>query len=57
MNILQLDGEIGMRGEDVDDWAMYNKIRLKYKAPHQKAWLVERHMFLLGQFRSVPNPW
>ena len=43
MNTLTLDGETGMRGKDVDDWATYNEITLKYKAPHQKAWLVKRH--------------
>ena len=47
MKTLTLDGETGMRGKDVDDWAMYNQITLKYKAPHQKAWLVERHNALI----------
>ena len=47
MQTLTLDGEIGMRGKDVDDWAMYNQVTLKYKAPHQKAWLVERHNALI----------
>ena len=47
MQVLTLDGEIGMRGKDVDDWAMYNQVTLKYKAPHQKAWLVERHNALI----------
>ena len=47
MQTLTLDGETGMRGKDVDDWAMYNQITLKYKAPHQKAWLVERHNALI----------
>ena len=36
-----------MRGKDVDDWAMENQTTLKFKAPHQKAWLVERHNALL----------
>ena len=44
---LILDGETGMRGRAVDAWAIYNQITLKYKAPHQKAWLVERHDALI----------
>ena len=47
MTTLVLDGEIGMRGEHVDDVTMYNQIALKHKAPHQKAWLVERHDALI----------
>ena len=47
METLTLDGEIGMRGKDVDDWAMHNQIILKCKAPHQKAWLVERQNALI----------
>ena len=47
MGALIFDGEIGMRGEEVDDWTMYNQITMKYKAPHQKAWLVERHNALI----------
>ena len=44
---LILDGESWMRGKDVDDWAMYRHTALKFKAPHQKAWLVERHNALI----------
>ena len=44
---LTLDGESGMRGKDVDDWAIENQTTLKFKAPHQKAWLVERHDALI----------
>ena len=48
MKTLTLDQETGMRGKEVDDWAMYNQIAMKYKAPpHQKAWLVERHNALI----------
>ena len=43
MQTLTLDGETGMNGKEVDDWAMYNQIPMKYKSPRQKAWLVERH--------------
>lgn len=47
MRTLTLDGGSGMRAKDVDDWAMYNHVALKRKAPHQKAWLVERHNALI----------
>lgn len=43
MGTLTLDGEIGMGGEEVDDWAMYGQMAMKHKSRHQKAWLVERH--------------
>lgn len=36
-----LDGEIGMKGREVDDWARYNQVTVRHKAPHQEAWLVE----------------
>ena len=42
-----LDCEIGMKGKEADDWAMYNQITVKYEAPHQKAWSVERHKALI----------
>lgn len=32
-----------MRGKEFDDWAMYSQIAMTHKAPHQTAWLVERH--------------
>ena len=47
MKVLTLDGETGMKGKDVDDWAMYSQTTMRYKAPHQKAWLVERHNALI----------
>ena len=47
MYILTLDGEIGMMAKDVDDWATYSQVTLQYKAPYQKAWLVERHNVLI----------
>ena len=47
MKVLTLDGETGMRGKEVDDFAMYNQTTMKYKSPHQKAWLVERHNALI----------
>ena len=43
MKVFALDGEIGMRPNDLDDLQMCNQVALKLKAPHQKAWLVERH--------------
>ena len=36
-----------MKGKEVDDWAMYNQVTMKYKSPRQKAWLVERHNALI----------
>ena len=36
-----------MRATDVGGWAMYNQVALKWKAPHQNAWLVERHNALI----------
>ena len=45
--VLTLDQERGMRGTDVDHWAIYNQITMNYKAPRQKAWLVERHNEIL----------
>jgi hypothetical protein len=47
MQTLVLDEEGGMRGRCALDWAEANNIGLKYKAPRQKAWLVERHNELL----------
>ena len=43
MTVLTLDGDSGMRGKEADAWAMCSQLALKYKAPHRKAWLVERH--------------
>lgn len=47
MKVLTLDGETGTRRNDIDHWARYNQIALKFEAPHQKAWLVERHDALI----------
>lgn len=47
MKALILDGEIGMRGKDVDNGAVCDQIAMKYKTPHQKAWLVEIHNALV----------
>ena len=49
MKVLVLDEETGMRGRCASDWAESNGIQLKYKAPRQKAWIVERHNELLRQ--------
>ncbi len=49
METLVLDEETGMRGRAAQDWAESNGISLKYKAPRQKAWLVERHNELLRE--------
>ena len=47
MTILTLDEETGMRGRRAADWADAHNIQLKYKAPRQKAWVIERHNELL----------
>ena len=49
MEVLTLDEETGMRGQTCSDWAASHTIELKFKAPRQKAWLVERHNELLRQ--------
>ena len=43
MKTSNIDGETGMKGKEVDDWCMCGQVAIKHKAPHQKAWLVERH--------------
>lgn len=55
MNTLTLDGGSGVKGKEVDDWAMYNQITIKYNSPMQKAWLVERHNALIRGGGSVPR--
>ena len=35
--------ESGMRGKAAQHWAISNQATLHFKAPRQKAWLVERH--------------
>ena len=43
MRVLVSDGESGMRSREAADWASAHRIHLKFKAPDQKAWVVERH--------------
>ena len=43
MTTLTLDEESGMRGQCAMDWASANGVHLRFKAPRQKAWIVERH--------------
>ena len=47
MKPFALDGETGMRSNEVDGWARCSQVSLKYNAFHQKAWLVERRNALL----------
>eukprot|EP00973_Karenia_brevis_P064428 8950705-Karenia_brevis.AAC.1 len=47
MSTMTLDEETGMRGQRVSDWAATHNIQLQFKAPRQKAWIVERHNELL----------
>eukprot|EP00973_Karenia_brevis_P058571 8157761-Karenia_brevis.AAC.1 len=46
MSILTLDEETGMGGRAASDWSSTHNIQ-QYKAPRQKAWIVERHNELL----------
>ena len=47
MQTLTMDEETGMRCQTVSDWASANGMNLKFKAPQQRAWIVERHNDLL----------
>ena len=49
MTTLTLDQEAGMRGEEAANWAQKLGIDLRFKAPNQKAWVVERHNEILRQ--------
>ena len=49
MHRLTLDEETTMRGRAATDWAVQNQVTLNFKAPRQKAWLVERHNEILRQ--------
>ncbi len=49
MTSLVLDEETGMRGQATMDWASTNGINMRFKAPRQKAWIVERHNEILRQ--------
>ena len=42
-----MDVESGMKGQCAMDWAAAHGIHLKFKAPRQKAWIVERHNALI----------
>ena len=47
MKTLTLDGQSWMRAKEIDDGPMYTQVTLKLKAPHQKAWLVDRRDALI----------
>ena len=47
MQLLVIDHEAGMTGFFAADWASSQGISFKFKAPRQKAWIVERHNELL----------
>ena len=47
MRVLSSDGEKGMRSMEASEWAENNNIELKFKAPGQKCWVVERHHEIL----------
>ena len=47
IGVFTCDGEIGMRGKAVGDWAMCDQFAIKDKAPHQTGWLVEGHNALI----------
>jgi hypothetical protein len=41
------DGETGMRGRSVADWADANRLQLVFKPPGSKAWIAESHQSIL----------
>eukprot|EP00971_Amphidinium_carterae_P232785 4619851-Amphidinium_carterae.4 len=41
--LLTVDGEKGLHSLFTADWAEINGVNMRYKAPHQHAWIVERH--------------
>ena len=49
MTVLVLDEETGMRGQHAMDWALSQGVHLRFKAPRQKAWIVERGNEILRQ--------
>lgn len=42
MKVFTLNGEIGVRSEEVDDCAVCSQVVVNHTAPHQKSWWVER---------------
>ena len=44
-----LDQEVGLRGDLAIHWAQKWGFRFAYKAPRQKAWIVERHNEIIRQ--------
>ena len=47
MSTLVVDHETALQGLYATDWAASQGVALKYKAPRQKAWVVERHNEML----------
>eukprot|EP00971_Amphidinium_carterae_P325068 6455158-Amphidinium_carterae.1 len=41
--LLTVDGEKGLHSLFTADWAEINGVNMRYKAPHQHAWIIERH--------------
>lgn len=45
-----------MKSKEVDDWAMYNQMAMKYKSQRQRAWLLERHnAFIRGGLQHAES--
>ena len=44
-----MDQETAMTGRAAMDWAVQNSVSLRFKAPRQKVWLVERHNEIIRQ--------
>ena len=40
-------GDKGLKGKEVEYWAMSDQVALKHQAPHQTTWLVERNVALV----------
>ena len=47
MGTLVTDVESVLKGRCAMDWALANGVNLKFKAPRQKAWIVEHHNEIL----------
>eukprot|EP00971_Amphidinium_carterae_P149201 2958405-Amphidinium_carterae.3 len=45
--VITMDGERGLHSLYVADWAEANNVQMRFRAPHQHAWIVERHNAVL----------
>ena len=52
---LVCDEESGMFGVAASDWASRNMVTLKFKAPRQKVWIIERHNAMLRDIHKTES--